>query len=93
MSEEERISYLREKLGYETRKKGESAHDGASKEFLRGFGSNVTPKRFGAGQPIPDWECVCGHINTFKRRLRKGNEELCWSCNQPRDYVDLERIT
>lgn len=91
MSEEERVGYLREKLGYEAKKKGDTPHEGASKEFKKGFGSNVTPRNFGkGGDDKRDWTCVCGNVNKAHIRYKVANREVCSACRQEREYVDTE---
>jgi hypothetical protein len=100
MSEDERIGYLREKLGYESRKKGENVHEGASGEFKKGydrvtvgFGSNVQARNFGrTGDPQADWTCVCGNVNKGRVRYMVAGREICGLCRQERDFVDTERI-
>lgn len=96
MSEEERIGYLREKLGHEARKKGEDPHQNASEGFLKGhqklsvgFGGNTGVKSFGKGGNRPeDWHCVCGSINKGHIKYKVANREICPSCRQEREYVD-----
>lgn len=85
------VENLRYELGKEMRAKGENLHEGASEEFQRGytrpFGSNVTPRKFGAGNFKPQaWNCVCGEHNP-------GYRVQCQMCNLRRDYVlSLEEI-
>lgn len=96
MSEEDRIGYLREKLGHEARKKGEEPHQHASKEYLRGhqklsvgFGGNTSTKSFGKGGNEPEgWTCVCGSFQKPRVRYMVANREICPSCRQERQFVD-----
>jgi len=100
MSEEERIGYLREQEGRKAKIAGDSLHDGASDEFRKGytrtvvgFGSNVTPRNFGrTGSRNSDWNCVCGATNKGWVRIKVAGREICGTCRQERDYVDVERL-
>ncbi len=78
------VEDMRHELGRDSKLRGERIHEGASEEFVRGyqsqrgFGSNVTPRKFGAGgNERTPWTCVCGTLN--KRYLSK-----CASCNVAR---------
>lgn len=70
-SEQNTVETMRYELGREAKQKGEPLHDGASEEYTRGyhsyggiFGSNVAPRRFGAGsRERTEWTCVCGELN------------------------------
>lgn len=101
MSEEERISYLREKLGHEAKRKGDEVHSGASGEFSKGyskttvgFGSNVNPRKFGKGaNSLSDWECVCGHVNKGYIKHIVGGREVCPNCRVERSYTDVEELS
>lgn len=100
MSEEDRISHLREAEGFKARKSGEHLHEGASKDFEKGFsrvsvgfGSNVTPRNFGrTGQSSADWTCVCGNVNKGWVKYRLAGREVCGLCKQERTFVDTERV-
>lgn len=100
MSDDEKISHLREAEGRKARAAGEQLHEGASEEFSRGytrttvgFGSNITPRNFGrGGSASPDWLCVCGERNQGRIRYIVANREVCKSCKQERTYTDVERI-
>ena len=100
MSDEERISYLRESEGFKANKAGLPLHEGASKEFEKGykrttisFGTNVTPRNFGRGRGGPsDWNCVCGNINRGRIRHMLAGREICGLCRQERQFVDKERL-
>lgn len=81
----ERVEDMRYELGRDAAQRGEALHENASEEFrhgyssYRGFGSNVAPRRFGAGNNTyhREWECVCGRINA--RYLRQ-----CFDCGLSR---------
>lgn len=96
MSEEINTEDMRYELGREYAQKGTPLHEGASEEFVRGytsykgFGSNVTPAKFGKGGYIPkDWTCVCGHVNNARIRRRvAGVGEVCWQCGVARSLSD-----
>lgn len=100
MSEDERIGHLREVEGFKARKKGDSLHEGASKEFKEGFtrtsvgfGSNIQPRNFGRGGQTPsDWNCVCGNLNKGRIRYLVAGREVCGSCRQERKYVDKGQL-
>lgn len=100
MSEDERIGYLREQEGRKAKLAGDDLHPGASEEFARGFnrstvsfGSNVDPRNFGkGGSKSTDWVCVCGAVNKGWVKVRVANHEVCGTCRQERDYVDVERL-
>lgn len=85
MSEETTAEDMRFELGRDAALRGDPLHENASEEFRRGysssrgFGSNVTPRKFGAGNDSQyhDWVCACGNNN--KRYLKR-----CFVCNLPR---------
>lgn len=55
-----------------------------------GFGSNVTPRKFGKGHPQPRfWLCTCGHENPSNRTKKIAQREVCWQCEQDRSYVEV----
>lgn len=94
------VENIRYEPGKEARQKGETLHEGASEEFRRGwyrgrggFGSNVTPRKFGKGGSVESgWLCICGHENRSDRRFVKAGQELCWLCGTARSFVDVERL-
>jgi hypothetical protein len=100
MSDEDRVGFLREKIGYEAKKKGEPVHQNASNEFRRGydrvsvgFGSNVTPRKFGrSSNARSDWTCVCGNVNKGWVRNLVANREVCGLCRQEREFVDVNLL-
>ena len=81
------VENMRYELGKEARAKGEGLHEAASEEFQRGFhrggfGSNVMPRKFGAGgTERTEWKCGgCGNVNA--RYLNQ-----CFMCNVDRSYT------
>jgi hypothetical protein len=83
------VGDIRYEIGKDAAIKGEPLHDGASEEYRRGyqsykgFGSNVMPRKFGAGRDTrTDWECICGCVNRrylvqcSQCGLRKGAAEM-----------------
>lgn len=96
MSEEDTGEDMRYELGRDYAMEGKELHDGASEEFVRGyssyrgFGSNVSPKKFGKGAHIPkDWTCICGHVNNARVRRRvAGLGEVCWQCGLARTTAE-----
>jgi hypothetical protein len=87
---EQQVSEFRKELGEQHARDGlESAGDHSSEEFKQGYkrgeigwGSNVTPRKFGkGGHELTPWKCVCGQDN--KRYLKR-----CWLCNQSREYSE-----
>lgn len=94
MGEEDRVDDMRYELGRDAAMSGDTLHEGASEEFergwrsYRGFGSNVSPKKFGKGGHIPKgWTCVCGHLNPARIRLTIGGREVCWQCRIERQLA------
>lgn len=96
MSEENSAEDMRYELGRDYAQQGQKLHDGASEEFVRGFssykgfGSNVSPRKFGKGGHLPkDWTCVCGHLNNGRIRRRvAGVGEVCWQCGVGRTAAE-----
>jgi hypothetical protein len=90
MSAEDSVEATRERLGYDAAKRGDPLHESASDTFktsYKGFGSNVVPKRFGAGgEKNPDWKCVCGNVNPGNRTKRIARREVCWLCETEREF-------
>lgn len=82
------VEKKRWEMGKEAARQGQKVHDEASEEFRkghivgRGFGSNVTPRRFGAGgQERTEWTCGgCGTVNA--RYLVQ-----CSNCGVHRSYT------
>jgi hypothetical protein len=95
------VENIRYELGKEARQKGESLHNEASEEFRRGwyrgrggFGSNITPRKFGKGNTTTDtWECVCGYENVPSRKFVRAGRELCWQCGTERSYSDIDVLS
>lgn len=100
MSEEDRIGYLREKLGHEAKRKGEDPHQNASEGFVKGhsrlsvsFGGNTSTKSFGKGGTVPQgWTCVCGNETNGRIRYMQARREICPACRQDRSFVDIELL-
>lgn len=96
MTEETRTEDMRYELGRDYAQQGKQLHDGASEEFVKGFqsykgfGSNVSPRKFGKGAYTPqDWTCVCGHVNKARvRRVIAGVGEVCWQCGTARTLTE-----
>jgi hypothetical protein len=94
MSEEDTVTDLRRELGEKAGRDGEGLHDSASREFAEsyrrgslGFGSNVTPPKFGKGATVVQtWNCVCGYSNRSDRVARRGGDVVCWLCGVQRSY-------
>jgi hypothetical protein len=87
MSEEDRVDDMRYEYGRDAAIAGEALHEGASEEFergyrsYRGFGSNVSPRKFGKGGQVPkEWTCTCGNVNSARIRRKVGGREVCWQC-------------
>lgn len=97
---DDKVSSLRKEAGRKAAKKGEALHDTASPEFrdgyrygALGFGSNVTPVKFGFGADRSSvWYCVCGYENKSNRVAKRGGEVVCWQCGVQQSYgEDHER--
>lgn len=95
MSEEDRAEDARYELGRDYAMQGKQLHDGASEEFergfssYRGFGSNVSPKKFGKGGRKPQgWTCVCGNENSARVRRKVAGREVCWQCGVERGLTE-----
>lgn len=95
-NEGQRIEDMRYELGRDAAQRGDQLHDNASEEFTngyksyRGFGSNVTPAKFGKGATtgVTSWFCVCGHENRSNRIAKRGGEVVCWLCGVQREYSE-----
>lgn len=94
------VSEMRKELGEKAGRSGDKLHEGASKEFTEsyrkgslGFGSNVTPRKFGKGAvTLQTWNCVCGYVNRSDRVAKKAGQVVCWMCGTLRSYgEDHER--
>lgn len=97
---DEFVSESRRELGEKTAREGGTLHRDASPEFREafrrgsiGFGSNVTPKKFGRDTiRVSNWFCVCGYENKSNRVAKRAGEVVCWFCGIPRSYgEDHER--
>lgn len=96
MSEENTAEDMRYELGREYAQKGEKLHDGASEEFVRGyssykgFGSNVSPRKFGKGALMRQetWTCVCGHENSSRVKRKIAGHIVCWQCGVERGLTE-----
>lgn len=99
MSEESEVSTaedMRYELGRDYAQQGKELHDGASEEFVRGyssyrgFGSNVSPRKFGKGAgKAQTWTCVCGHENSSRVKRVVAGRILCWKCGVERGLTEL----
>lgn len=96
MSEEDTVEDMRYELGRDYAQQGQPLHENASEEFVRGyssyrgFGSNVSPKKFGKGGRKPQaWTCICGHENSAIIRRKVAGREVCWQCGVERGMTEL----
>lgn len=95
--DEASVESLRKEIGEKMARDNTDALDPNASESLKagyrrgalGFGSNVTPRKFGKGGESPrDWKCVCGNLNNGKIRKKIAGQEVCWLCEQPRHYTE-----
>lgn len=96
MTEETRTEDMRYELGRDYAQQGKNLHEGASEDFVRGyssykgFGSNVSPKKFGQGLKYADtWTCVCGHENSSRIKRKVAGRIVCWQCGVERGLTEL----